>query len=235
MTARNLAQRRLEPEAMDDPAVDPLLHRDALEKLGQFNFLAGCAGTVGAELARLGSRGTALRVLDLATGGGDLPRRLMRRAAREGLPWTVDGADVSSNAVLHAREASAGLPAQQRPSFFELNVLLDPMPVGYDVLTCSLFLHHLSESDAIALLAKMRAAAKRAIIVQDLVRSPAALRLAWLATRLCSRNPLILEDGPASVAAAFTIDEVRELAKHADLDKARVHRRWPYRWVLTAQ
>ncbi len=235
MAVRNLAQRRLEPEAMDDPSVDPLLHRAALEKLAQFNFLAGCAGTIGRELARLGAaREHPLRVLDLATGGGDLPRRLMQRAQRGGLSWSVDGADVSRIAVEHARESSARLPVQSRPTFFVLDALKDPLPSGYDVLTCSLFLHHLSVDDAIALLAKMRAAAKRAVFVQDLLRSPAAMRLAWLATRLCSRNPLILEDGPTSVAAAFTLDEARDLARRAGLEHARVVNRWPYRWVCAA-
>lgn len=233
MAVRDLSQRQLEPEAMDDPSVDPKLHRAALAKLSQFNFLAGCAGTIGRELERHGAtRDRPLRVLDLATGAGDLPLRLMQRAARKGLPWIVDGADVSHVAVAHARESAERLPQQMRPNYFALDVLRDPLPVGYDVLTCSLFLHHLSVPDAIALLAKMRAAANCGVLVQDLLRSTAALRLTWLVTRLCSRNSLILDDGPASVAAAFTLDEARDLARKAGLEQARIERRWPCRWVL---
>jgi len=234
MTAGSLVQRRLEPEAMDDPSVDPVLHRAALEKLAQFNFLAGSSGAIGRELLRLGGSRTApLRVLDLATGAGDLPRRLMRRSDHKRLGWSIDGADVSRNAVEHAREGVASLPAAKRPHYFVLDALREPLPRDYDVLTCSLFLHHLSAAQAVSLLSNMRAAAKRAVIVQDLLRSPAALRLAWIATRLCSRNKLILDDGPASVAAAFTLDEARDLAREAGFSATSIVGKWPYRWILS--
>ena len=35
--------------------------------------------------------------------------------------------------------------------FFQLDALRDPIPDGYDALTCSLFLHHLDENDALEL------------------------------------------------------------------------------------
>jgi len=231
MAAANLAQRRLEPEAMDDPAVDPGLHRDALAKLAQLNRLAGCSGMLARELARL--RGP-LRVLDLATGAGDLPCRLMRHALREGRPWHVDGADISPTSIEHARARALKLPQASRPTFLVLDALRDPLPAGYDVLTCSLFLHHLSVEDALRLLARMRAAAKRAVIVHDLLRSPGAMRLTWLVTRLLSRNPLILADGPSSIAASFTLEEARQLAARAGLGAAEVSARWPYRWMCTS-
>lgn len=216
---------------MDDPSIDPRLHRDALVKLAQLNRLAGCPGTLAAELRALGG---PLRVLDLATGAGDLPGRLMRIAQREDRPWRVDGADISPTAIELARAQAATLPEPSRPNFMVLDVLRDPLPKGYDVLTCSLFLHHLSVDDALRLLARMRAAAKRAVIVHDLLRSPGALRMTWIVTRLLSRNPLILADGPASVAAAFTLDEARQLIERAGLDAAGVRERWPYRWLCTS-
>jgi SAM-dependent methyltransferase len=233
MSAGGLTQRRLEPEAMDDPRIDPGVHRAALEKLAQFNYIAGCAGTIAREIERLGgARERPLRVLDLATGGGDLPRRLMQRSQRDSRRWAVDGADISRTAVEHAREIAAGSPRALRPEYFVLDVLRDPLPDGYDVLTCSLFLHHLSVEDAVALLRKMKRAAKRAVIVQDMVRSHAGMRIAWLTTRLCSRNPVILGDATASVAAAFTLEEARDLARRAGFERAHVVNRWPCRWVL---
>ena len=191
------------------------------------------AATPLAPIAAPGGRAT-VGGIDLATGAGDLPCRLMAMAGREGVPWVVDGADVSALAVEHARERALRLPVRSRPKFMLLDVLREPLPRDYDVVTCSLFLHHLSVPDAVSLLAKMRASAQRAVIVQDLLRSKAALRLTWLVTRLCSRNSLILEDGPASVAAAFTLDEARDIAARAGLQSAQIAGRWPYRWVCSA-
>lgn len=220
---------------MDGPGLDPVLHRAALEKLAWFNGLAGGTRTIATELLRIKpAKLGPLRVLDLATGAGDLPMRLMERAERDGVPWIVDGADISSLAVEYARERVARSNLRTQPQFMVMDALRDPLPQGYDVITCSLFLHHLSAPDAIGLLAKMHAAAARAVIVQDLLRSQAGMRLTWLVTRLFSRNPLILEDGPLSVAAAFTLEEAEDLAKRAGLPSAKISRRWPCRWVCTA-
>jgi 2-polyprenyl-3-methyl-5-hydroxy-6-metoxy-1,4-benzoquinol methylase len=230
MAIGGLSERRLEGEAMDDPAVDPLLHRAALMKLAQLNSLAGSARSVGRELEALGGN---LRVLDLATGSGDLPLRLVQHGKRLGRRWQVDGADIAPLAIQVARENCANMPESSRPRYFQLDALQDPLPEGYDVLTCSLFVHHLSVDQATTLLMRMKRAAKRAVIVQDLLRSPGALRLTWLATRALSRNPLILEDGPASVAAAFTLEEARALAQRAGYEPSNVNPCWPYRWLLS--
>ena len=48
--------------------------------------------------------------------------------------------------------------------------LREALPSSYEVLCCSLFLHHLDESDAISLLRRMAAAAQNLVLVDDLVR-----------------------------------------------------------------
>jgi 2-polyprenyl-3-methyl-5-hydroxy-6-metoxy-1,4-benzoquinol methylase len=113
------------------------------------------------------------------------------------------------------------------------DVLAEPLPAGYDVLTCSLFLHHLSDSDAVTLLRKMRDAARSAVVVNDLTRGPLTLGLVTLGSRLLSRSPVVLFDAPASVRAAFTPAELRGLAKAAGLDGATVRRVFPCRMALT--
>jgi hypothetical protein len=39
-------------------------------------------------------------------------------------------------------------------------------------------------------------------------------------------------DGPRSVEAAFTLEEVRALADQAGLENATLARHWPYRFLL---
>src|SRR5437763_3343791 len=88
--------RRLQPEVMDQPGLDPVRHRQALAGLRRINFFSGSAGILWPPLAAL-AYGAArpVRVLDLATGGGDVPIRLWRRARRAGLPLEVEACDVS--------------------------------------------------------------------------------------------------------------------------------------------
>jgi SAM-dependent methyltransferase len=219
---------------MDRPDLDRDLHRRALRSLARLHRLSGTARALWRELEPFARahRGRPLRVLDLATGGGDLPRALAERASRAGVPIAIDGCDVSPTAV---REALRQRPAPRGATlgFFELDLLREELPQDYDVLMCTLFLHHLADADARRLLARMAAAARVGVIVQDLVRTATGMWLARVATSVLTRDPVTCIDGPLSVAAAFTIDEARELVSGAGLRGAVVRPIFPSRWMLT--
>jgi ubiquinone/menaquinone biosynthesis C-methylase UbiE len=207
-------------------------HHQALRGLERINWWSGSARILWRPLATLARQtGQPLRVLDLATGGGDVPVRLWQHARRAGLPLHLDGCDVSPEAVAFARQRAAAAGAELR--FLVWDALAGPLPSGYDVLMCSLFLHHLDEPHAIDLLHRMGQAAGRLVLVNDLVRSRAGLILAYLGTRLLSRSVVVHTDGVCSVQGAFTIPEVCELAARAGLHGATVVPRWPCRLLLT--
>lgn len=229
MPSRSLSARDRRPERMDDPALDPAAHRAALAGLARINRFSGSAAVLWPELAAL-ARERPIRVLDVATGAGDVPIALAKRAAAAGLNLTVLACDVSDTAVSQARRNAAAAGANVE--FFRHDALADPLPQGFDAVTCSLFLHHLDEADAVRLLAGM-ALAGRVVLVNDLSRCRVNLALVWLATRLLSRSPVVHEDGPLSVRAAFTPAEARLLAERAGLTGAAVAGRFPCRFLLT--
>jgi SAM-dependent methyltransferase len=226
------SRRQLSPEIMDQPGLDPAEHARALRGLGRVNRLSRSAAIywpsiVSLARARLGP----VRVLDLACGGGDVPIDLALRAARSRLDIRVEGCDVSSEAVGYASKLSEDRRAAVR--FFVLDALRDPIPEGYDVVTCSLFLHHLDESDAIALLHKMGDSSARLILVNDLARSRLGYLVAWVGCRLLSRSRVVHNDGPMSVRSAFARVEALELARRAGLEGVSVARKWPFRFLLS--
>ena len=148
-----LARRERVAELMDDPALDPAEHRRALRGLARLNWVSDSPGLLWPAVRDLARGGGPVRVLDVATGSGDVPRALAARAARAGLTnVTFAGCDISPTAVESAARAAPGL------TFFVHDAVRDPLPGGYDVVTCSLFLHHLSEADAVVLLGRMAAA-----------------------------------------------------------------------------
>ena len=117
---------------------------------------------------------------------------------------------------------------------FELaDALRDPIPAGIDVVLCTLFLHHLAEADAAALLRRMREAARAAVVISDLRRTRLGAAFTWAGCRMLSRSEVFRVDGMRSVAAAFTTDEARDLAAAAGLTGAHVRQVWPQRWLLT--
>jgi 2-polyprenyl-3-methyl-5-hydroxy-6-metoxy-1,4-benzoquinol methylase len=228
----DLSQRRLQPEVMDQPDLDPGRHVQALSGLRRINGWSGSARILWSPLREL-ARNQAprpLTVLDLATGGGDVPIRLWRKARRAGLALSIDGCDVSPRAVAFA--CAQAQEARAEVHFFQLDVIRNTLPGDYDVVMSSLFLHHLDEEQAVDLLRRMAEAAGRMVLVNDLIRSRAGFTLAYVGTRLLSASSVVHIDGPRSVQAAFTREEARTLAERAGLDGATVERRWPCRFLL---
>jgi 2-polyprenyl-3-methyl-5-hydroxy-6-metoxy-1,4-benzoquinol methylase len=172
-----------------------------------------------------------VRVLDLACGGGDVMIRLAQLARRRGVALEAHGCDVSATAVAHAQSAAtrAEIPAAH---FFPLNALVDSLPDGYDAILCTLFLHHLAEEDGVELLRRMAAATRRAVLVDDLVRTRLGFLLVLVGSYLLTRSPIVHVDGPLSVRAALSLDEARELAERAGLRDATIRRHWPERFLL---
>jgi SAM-dependent methyltransferase len=226
----DLTRRHLQPEVMDQPDLDAHSHTDALRGLRRLNSLSGSVRILWPAVHTLARDFPAspLRILDVASGAGDVACGLARRAARAGVALDIEGWDISSRAVDFASQSGAGLPVR-----FEVHdALNESLPDDRDILVSSLFLHHLDEAQAVRLLQRMGAAARRAVLINDLARSTTGLMLAHVATRLLTRSPVVHVDGPRSVEGAFTPAEARQLAERAGLHGATVVRRWPFRYLL---
>lgn len=230
-----MQQRVLEPEVMDDPALNADRHDAALAGLRRLNAISFSARLVWSHIKDLAeaasSRNQTLRVLDVATGSGDLPVALHAIAKRTRLPVEFAGCDISSRAVEAADAQAARRGAAVR--FFEADVLQQPLPGTYDVVMCSLFLHHLSNEDAVTLLGRMREASGSRVLINDLARGRANLAMVWLASRIVTRCDVVHIDGPRSVRAAFKKDEAVALAAQAGMPGARVTSHLPCRFVMT--
>lgn len=229
----DLKQRRRQPEIMDQPDLDRARHIDALRGLERINLLSGSDRILWRPIAALARATDArpLRVLDIATGAGDVPLRLWQRGRRAGFPLEITGCDCSSRALDYARERAARKRANLH--FLQLDALADPLPAGYDVIASSLFLHHLDEAEAISLLGRMAQAARCLILVNDLRRGVTGYLLAWLGVRALSASDVVRVDGPRSVEAAWTVQEMQGMAKAAGLVDAKVVSRWPCRMLLS--
>jgi SAM-dependent methyltransferase len=229
----NLGERRHRPEVMDQPGLEETRHVQALRGLERINAWSGSAGILWAPIRGL-ARETgrkSLRVLDVASGAGDVAVALWRRGRRAGLRLYIDGWDISPRAVAYARARAAAAGADVH--FSQEDALAGAPVTAYDVVVSSLFLHHLDEGQAVELLRRMAGAARHLVLVNDLVRCAPGLVLAHLGTRLLSACDVVHTDGPRSVEAAFTPAEARALADRAGLAGARVAWRWPFRFLLT--
>ena len=227
-----LHKRFLEPETIDEPGLTPERLWPALRGLRRINFWSGSAGIVWRPIRELAAarRLPVVRVLDIATGAGDVPLRLHRKARRAGLRLELAGVDRNPTAIEYARREAAARGADI--DFSTLDAMIEPLPDGYDVVMCSLFLHHLDDDHAVELLRRMAGVAKHLVLVNDLRRSRLGWWVAWCGTRLLSRSDMVHGDGPRSVKAAFTVAEAEALARRSGLGGAEVRPCWPWRYLL---
>ena len=169
-------------------------------------------------------------VADIACGGGDVTIDLARRLRRVlGGAVQVIGFDLSPRAMARARDAAARRGSDV--SVEVRDVLADGCP-PCDVAVNSLFVHHLDDADAHTLLRSLTQAARRGVVISDLVRSRLGLGLAVVGTTFLSSSRVARVDGPLSVRAARTPDEYRALCTAAGLHGAVIHRAWPERVLI---
>ncbi len=224
----DLTDRLLVAELMDDPELDPVRHRVALEGLARINAVSLSARRVWMALRQVALRcRRTVRLLDVACGGGDVLRAVERRAARGGVAVEFVGCDRSPVALEYAQRESDGTI-----DFVCADVVADGIPHEADLVVSSLFLHHLRRPDAIELLASMADAAQEAVLVQDLRRSRLGYLFAASGVRILSRSPVVHTDGLRSVQGAFTVDEAKVLCEEAGLSGAMVREGWPQRFVV---
>jgi len=171
-----------------------------------------------------------LRVLDVGTGAGDIPASLTRWGERRGVSITVVAID-SQYGVLRYMRSVQSLP--RSIMCVQADGLCLPFRVrSFDVVLCSTMLHHLDWQQGIALLQSMAAVARYGVVVNDLVRSRLSYYAARLMLALMACHDVTRHDGPLSVLRAYSVEEVREMARLAGLTSARVSTALGYRFVL---
>lgn len=204
-------------ELLDRPGNSDEEVRGNLQDIERLNRLSGGARTVLLHLSRMITERsqTRLTILDVATGGADIPRAVCRWARQWKLTVTVEAMDRSHQVLAATAEWSAGFPEIRLRQAEAL-----PLPYqdhSFDYVLCSLFFHHLTEAQGIHLLREMRRVARHGLIVNDLMRSRRACLLTGIVTRLLSGNRLTRHDGPMSVLRGFRPEELLRMATAAGL------------------
>jgi ubiquinone/menaquinone biosynthesis C-methylase UbiE len=201
-----------EPELMDRPQpVTPELVSD-LRNLRQLNRHFGSYALTMRFLRRWIQRGSDLRVLDLATGSGDIPRLVVDYARKIGAHATVEAIDQQRSTLKIARELSSDYP---EIDFIESDVRSFGEEGQYDLVLCSLALHHFEDRAAVEVLERCRKLSRKFVLVSDLRRGWLASVGVHLLTTFIYREIMTRTDARLSAARAFSFREFRSLAERA--------------------
>jgi 2-polyprenyl-3-methyl-5-hydroxy-6-metoxy-1,4-benzoquinol methylase len=227
-----MRERELIGELMDDPGLPEHELTHALRGLSRLNSISLAAGATMLPLCTLAdelrcSQARPLRVLDVACADAELICAAARISTTHPRPMLFFGCDINPRSISlaqqQARAAQAATPpkdakrAMQPPTFFVHDMIQAAPPGEYDVVMCSLFLHHLSDEHALRAIQHMARAARHAVLINDLVRSRIALAVVAIASRILTRSRIVHVDSLRSVRAAFTRDELLALCERAAL------------------
>lgn len=174
-----------------------------------------------------------IRLLDVATGAADIPIALLQDARGRGDQVRILATDFHPGTASFARSRTADFQEIDVAIADALNLPFEN--ASFDIAICSMALHHFRREDAVRVLREMRRVSRWGLVVTDLERS----RPAWIGAKLLSHtlwrnHPITRHDGPASVAAAFTVEELRGLAAEAGLQGVKVRKDPLFRLSLVA-
>src|SRR5438552_7468770 len=201
-----------ELEMMDRPQpVSSELEKN-LRNIRQLNRFFGSHRLVLHFLRRWIKPGDHVRIVDLATGSGHIPRLIVDLARKIGATVEIDALDRQSATLEIARKLSGNYP---EISYIDANILEWQPAERYDIVLCSLALHHFSDENAVRLLRRCGDLSRKFVLVSDLRRGLLATIGVYLLTALIFREPMTRYDGRVSAARAFSFGELDDLAGRA--------------------
>jgi SAM-dependent methyltransferase len=206
------------PELLDAGSGTPAELATALSDLRHINQWFGGVDTTQAMIARvakeLGVR--SLSLLEVAAGTGYVPQTACAQMAQRGVQIQVTLLD---RAHSHLKNGSGNGTAAVAGDA----VALPFADESFDLVSCCLFAHHLEPAEVVQFVDEGLRVCRAAVIINDLIRDPVHLSLAYLSLPLY-RSHFTHHDAPASVRRAYTIEEMNEMLRQTAAVSVQIKR-----------
>ncbi|MCK8142695.1 methyltransferase domain-containing protein [Flavobacterium sp. I-SCBP12n] len=232
--ALNTKYRTDEPEIMDDFAMEGEILRDALDKIAKINqLLGGNKLTLQGVQDLLPANPNEIVIVDVGCGNGDMLRTLAEFGLKNNLKFKLIGIDANNFTVSHAKQLSENYP---NISYLCQDIFSKEfLDVKYDIILCTLTLHHFKDDEIVYLLNTFYTTATIGIVINDLQRSAIAYRLFQGLCFVFQLNAMSREDGLVSILRGFKKEELVAFSKKLNFSKYKIHWRWAFRyqWIIS--
>jgi ubiquinone/menaquinone biosynthesis C-methylase UbiE len=156
--------------------------------------------------------------LEIGAGLGDVPLRVRGALQQDGVSLQVTLLD----------RLWSHLPANSAPAIAGDAMRLPFRDDAFDVVSCSLFAHHFEPETLPLLVQEALRVARRAVLINDLIRSRLHLGLVYLGLPLFASR-ITWHDAPASVRRAYTVDEMQFMLAKLPARRLEISRHYLYR------
>jgi len=226
-------RRSNEKEIMDDFDMEGELLISTLDQIAKINnVLGGNNVTINGIKKMLSNqpKEKTIVIVDLGCGNGDMLRAIADFARKKGYKIELQGIDANLATINYAKELSKEYP---EITYLKQDILAD----DYDGITCdivlsTLFLHHFTDEESVALLTTFFKKARLGIIVNDLHRNKLAYILFWLICRFI-KNRMVRNDGLISILRGFKRNDLNEMSKKLEVTPF-IKWKWAFRfqWLI---
>lgn len=222
-------------EIMDDFTLEGEILRDALDKIAKINQLLG-----GNKLTLQGVQSLInqvsikkeITIVDIGCGNGDMLRALADYASKNNLNFKLIGIDANPYTINHAEELSK---PYQNITYQCEDIFKDTFTaLKYDIVLCTLTLHHFKDAEIIKLVSVFYENANIGIVINDLQRSAIAYRLFQVLCFVFRLNKMSKEDGLVSILRGFKKEELENFSKELNFKKYFIQWKWAFRyqWII---
>jgi ubiquinone/menaquinone biosynthesis C-methylase UbiE len=222
----------LQPHRNFDPSLSELMDRPqpvadelkiGFDNLERLNRCFGSYDLIRHFLRRWITPGESVSLLDLCTGSGDIPRCIADWARAQKSSVRIHAIDFQAPTLFIAQARSVLYP---EITYETADALRFTPAEPFDIVICSLALHHFTFSDALDLLRRICGFARRGVVVADLERSDFGIVGIYLLTGFLVKDRMNKSDGRLSIRRAFSFQELAALAAKAGWSGFG-HRRFP--------
>ncbi|MGM0580092.1 MAG: methyltransferase domain-containing protein [Bacteroidota bacterium] len=227
----DLSYRSEEEEIMDDLSDNSPSLYQALKELDIINhWLGGNAITLNTVKKVFKAVPQKVwQIADLGCGSGEMLLKIAKWCRSQNIKVQLHGFDANPNVIAYAEEHCKDYP---EISFHAENIFSEDFKnKKFDVICCTLFLHHFPQKDLVKLLKQFKLQSEK-VIINDLHRHYFAYySIKWI-TRFFSKSPMVQNDACLSVWRAFTKKDWKEILQLAEIKNYELVWRWAFRWKL---
>ncbi len=235
MISINTSKRSEEAEIMDDFELKGEELEQTLTDLEKINkWLGGNQITLeGIRILLKDSPEKAtIRIADVGCGSGAVLREIANWGRNQKFNLELIGIDANPYAIEIAKRRSDYYPEIK---FETLNIFSeDYKKQEYDIVLCTLTLHHFKNDEILELLNIFRDQSQLGVIINDLQRSKTAYVLFQAFCKVFINNKIARKDGLTSILRGFKKNDLKKLATEIPAKQHYIKWKWAFRylWIL---
>lgn len=171
-------------------------------------------------------------IVDVGCGNGAMLREIAQWGRKNNIKLRLTGIDANSHAISIAEKLSENhhnIEFKVKDVFSE-----DYRQQNFDIVLCTLTLHHFTDPQIVKLLNLFHRQAKYGVLINDLHRSKIAYRLFQAFCAVFINNEIARKDGLTSILRGFKKSDLERFSAKIPACQAEIKWKWAFRyqWII---